>query len=80
MIRQVDHRQGHMIHPWQTVLFFSALLIFIFTVVYRMLKSASFSNALATLVESLLSVAFFILLGILLAYFFYLIVQRRKQK
>ena len=79
-MQQVDHRQGHMIHPWQAVLFFSALLIFILTVAYRMLKSASFSNALATLVESLSIVSFFILLGILLAYFFYLIIKRRKQK
>ncbi len=76
MTRQVDDRQGRMIHPLQMVLFFLALLVFIFTVVYRMLKSASFSNALASLVESLLILVFFILLGILLAYLFYFIYQK----
>jgi predicted PurR-regulated permease PerM len=76
MMRQVDDRQGRMINPLQVVLFLAALLIFIFTVVYRMIKSASFSNAVATLVEYLLILAFFILLGILLAYLFYLIYQR----
>jgi predicted membrane protein len=76
MTRQVDDRQGRMISPLQMILFFLALLVFIFTVVYRMVKSASFSNALATLVESLLILVFFILLGILLAYLFYFIYQK----
>ena len=76
MMRQVNDRQGRMINPLQVVLFISALLVFIFTVVYRMVKSASFSNALATLVESLLIVAFFIFFGILLAYLFYFIYQK----
>jgi predicted membrane protein len=76
MTRQVDDRQGRIINPLQVVLFFLALLVFIFTVVYRMVKSASFSNALATLIESLLILVFFILLGILLAYLFYFIYQK----
>lgn len=76
MTRQMDDRQGRMINPLQVVVFLSALLVFIFTVVYRMVKSASFSNALATLIESLLILIFFILLGILLAYFFYFIYQK----
>jgi predicted PurR-regulated permease PerM len=76
MTQQVDDRQGRVLNPLQVVLFFSALLVFILTVVYRMVKSASFSNALATLVESLLILAFFILLGILLAYLFYFIYQK----
>ena len=73
MMRQVDDRQGRMISPLQAVLFFLASLVFIFTVVYRMVKSASFSNALAIMVEYLLILVFFILLGILLAYLFYFI-------
>jgi predicted membrane protein len=76
MMRQIDDRQGRMINRLQVVVFLSALLVFIFTVVYRMIKSASLSNALATLVESLLILAFFILLGILLAYLFYFIYQK----
>jgi len=76
MTRQVDDRQGRIINPLQVVLFFLALLVFIFTVVYRMVKSASFSNALATLIESLLILVFFIFLGILLAYLFYFIYQK----
>ena len=76
MVRQLGNRQGRMINPLQMVLFFSALLIFIFTVVYRMVKSASLNNALATLFESLLILALFILLGVLLAYFFYSIYQK----
>ena len=75
MMRQVDNRQGRMINPLQVVLFFSALLAFIFTVVYRMVKSASFSNALAIMFEYLLVLVFFTLLGILLAYLFYFIYQ-----
>lgn len=80
MTRQVDNRQGRMINPLQAVLLFSALLVFIFTVVYHMVKSVSFSNALATLIEYLSIAAFFILLGILGAYLFYFIAGRRKQK
>ena len=76
MMRQVDDRQGRMINPLQVALFFLALLVFIFTVVYRMVKSASWGNALATLIESLLILVFFILLGILLAYLFYFIYQK----
>ena len=77
MTQQVHKRQGRsVINPLQVVIFLSALLIFIFTVVYRMVKSASFSNAMATLVESLLLVTFFIFLGILLSYLVYFIYQR----
>lgn len=79
MTRQAHNQQGRMVKPLQAVLFISALLVFIFTVVYRMVKSASFSNAMATLVESLLIVAFFIFLGILLSYLIYFIYQRFRQ-
>jgi predicted membrane protein len=79
MTRQAHTQQGRMLNPFKTVLFVSALLTFVFTVVYRMLKSASFSNAVATLVESLLIVFFFIFLGILLAYLLYFIYQRFRQ-
>jgi predicted PurR-regulated permease PerM len=79
MTRQVQNRQGRMINPLQAILFFSALLVFIFTVVYRMVKSESFSSAIATLVESLLIVSFFIFLGILLAYLIYFIHERIRQ-
>ena len=75
-MRQIDDRQGRTINPLHVVVFLAALLVFLFTVVYRMIKSASLSNALATLVESLLILAFFILLGILLAYLFYFIYQK----
>ena len=75
MMRQIDDRQRRIISPLQVVLFFSALLAFIFTVVYRMVKSASFSNALAIMFEYLLVFVFFTLLGILLAYLFYFIYQ-----
>ncbi len=78
-MRQVDSQQGRMLYSWKAVLFISALLVFVFTVVYRMLKSASFSNAVAALVESLWIVVFFIFLGILLAYLFYFIYQRFHQ-
>ena len=74
-MRQVNDRQGRMINPWQVILLFLALLAFIFTVVYRMVKSASFSNALAIMFEYLLVLVFFTLLGILLAYLFYFIYQ-----
>ena len=76
MTRQVQNQQGRLINPLHAILFVSALLVFIFTVVYRMVKSESFSSALATLVESLLIVSFFIFLGILLAYLFYFIHER----
>ena len=79
MMRQEHNRQGRILNPFQTVVFISALLIFIFTVGYRMVKSTSFSNAVATLVESLLIVVFFIFLGILLAYLLYFIYQRFRQ-
>lgn len=79
MTRQVHNQQGRMVKPLQSVLFISALLVFIFTVVYRMVKSASFSNAMATLVESLLIVAFFIFLGILLSYLIYFLYQRFRK-
>jgi len=76
MTRQVQNQQGRLINPLHAILFVSALLVFIFTVVYRMVKSESFSSALATLVESLLIVSFFIFFGILLAYLFYFIHER----
>jgi predicted membrane protein len=76
MTRQVHNQQGRRINPLQAVLFIAALLAFIFTVVYRMMKSATFSNALATLVESLFSVAFFLFLGMLLVYMIYLLYER----
>jgi len=79
MTLQVHNQQGRMLNSWKTVLFASALLMFIFTVVYRMVKSASFSNAVAALVESLLIVFFFIFLGILIAYLLYFIHQRFHQ-
>ncbi len=79
MTRQVQNRQGRMINPLHAVLFISALLVFIFTVVYRMLKSATFSHAVATLIESLLIVVFFIFLGILLFYLVYFTYQRFRQ-
>ncbi len=68
-----------MINPLQAILFFAALLVFIFTVVYRMVKSESFSTAMATLVESLSIVSLFIFLGILLAYLIYFILERIRQ-
>ena len=76
MTRQVHNRQGRIINPLHTILFVSALLVFIFTVVYRMVKSENFSTAMATLVESLLIVSFFIFLGIFLAYLFYFIHEK----
>lgn len=79
MTRQVQNQQGRIINPLHTILFVSALLVFIFTVVYRMVKSESFSSAMATLVESLLIVSFFIFLGILLAYIFYFIYGKIRQ-
>jgi hypothetical protein len=79
MTRQVQNRQGRIINPLHTILFVSALLVFIFTIVYRMVKSESFSSAMATLVESLLIVSFFIFFGILLAYLFYFIHERLRR-
>lgn len=79
MTWQAHNQQGRVLNSWKTVLFVSALLMFVFTVVYRMVKSASFSNAVAALVESLLIVFFFIFLGILLAYLLYFIYQRFRQ-
>ena len=79
MTWQAHNQQGRVLNSWKTVLFVSALLMFVFTVVSRMVKSASFSNAVAALVESLLIVFFFIFLGILLAYLLYFIYQRFRQ-
>ena len=79
MTRQAHTQKGRMLNPFKTVLLISALLMFVFTVVYRMVKSASFSNALATLVESLLIVFFFIFFGILLAYLLYFVYQKFRQ-
>ena len=79
MTRQAQNRQGRIINPVHTILFVSALLVFIFTVIYRMAKSESFSSAMATLVESLLIVSFFIFLGILVAYIFYFVYGKIRQ-
>ncbi len=79
MLRQVCNRQGRMIKPLQAIIFLAAMLLFIFTVVYRMVKSDSFSTALATLIESLLIVAFFIFIGIVSAYLLYFIYHRIRQ-
>ncbi len=76
MTRQVKNRQGRIINPLHTILFVSAMLVFIFTVVYRMVRSESFSTAMAALIESLLIVSFFTFSGILLAYLFYFIHER----
>jgi predicted PurR-regulated permease PerM len=80
MTRQVQNPQGRIINPLHTILFFSALLVFIFTVVYRMAKSDSFSAAMAALIESLLIVSFFVFFGMLLAYLFYFIHERIRQR
>ena len=79
MTRQVQNRQGRIINPLHTILFVSALLVFIFTVVYRMARSENFSTAMATLVESLLIVSFFIFFGLFIAYLFYFIHERIRQ-
>ncbi|MDJ0984281.1 MAG: hypothetical protein QNJ26_01965 [Desulfobacterales bacterium] len=76
MMRQVCNHQGHVVIPLRAILFFAAMLLFIFTVIYRMVKSDSVSTAMATLIESLLIVAFFIFLGILIAYLLYFIQDR----
>ena len=78
-MRQVQNQQGRIINPLHAILFVTALLVFIFTVSYRMAKSESFSTAVATLVESLLIVSFFTFFGILLAYLFYFIHERIHQ-
>lgn len=75
-MRQVSKRQGRTITPLQAMLFLAAMLVFIFTVVYRMAKSENVSAAVATLVESLLIVAFFIFLGIVIAYLLYFLHER----
>jgi predicted PurR-regulated permease PerM len=79
MMRQVCNRQGHLINPLRMILLLAAMLLFICTVVYRMLKSDSVSNAMAILIESLLIVAFFIFLGIIIAYLLYFIRDRIRQ-
>jgi predicted PurR-regulated permease PerM len=79
MTRQVQNRQGRVINPLHTILFVSALLMFIFTLIYRMVKSESFSSAMATLVESLLIVSFFIFFGLLLAYICYFVYRKIRQ-
>jgi positive regulator of sigma E activity len=79
MTQQVHNQQGRIIKPMQAVIFISALLVFVFTVIYRMVKSANLNSAMATLLESLLIVAFFIFLGILLSYLIYFIYQRFSQ-
>jgi hypothetical protein len=79
MMRQVQKRQGRVIKPVHAILFVTALLLFIFTVIYRMAKSESFSTAVAILVESLLIVSFFTFFGILLAYLFYFIHERIRR-
>ena len=75
-MRQVSNQQGRMLNPLQAILFFAAMLVFIFTVVYRMVKTKSFSAAVATLIESLLIVALFIFLGIVIAYLLYVLHER----
>lgn len=76
MMRQVLNERGRILRPLQAILFFAAMLLFIFTVVYRMIKSDNFSTAVATLVESLLIVALFIFLGVVVAYLLYFIHER----
>ena len=79
MMRQVCNRQGHLVNPLRAILFFAALLLFIFTVVFRMVESDSFSAAMAALIESILIVAFFIFLGIFIAYLLYVIHDKIHQ-
>jgi hypothetical protein len=79
MMRQVCNRQGHLNNPLRAILFIAAVLLFIFTVVYRMFKSDSIRAAMATLVESLLMVAFFIFLGMVIAYLLYVIHDRFRR-
>jgi hypothetical protein len=75
-MRQFSKRKGRPINPLQANLFLAAMLVFIFTVVYRMVKSEDVNAAVATLVESLLIVAFFIFLGIVMAYLLYFLHER----
>ena len=79
MTPQVQNPQGRIIKPFHAVLFVLALLVFIFTVVYRMVKSESFGTAMATLFESLLIVSFFAFLGILFAYLIYCMHERIRK-
>ena len=79
MMRQVCNQQGHLNIPLRKIVFFTAMLSFVFTVVYRMVKSDSFRAAMATLVESLLIVALFIFLGIIIAYLVYIIHGRFRR-
>lgn len=75
-MRQVSSRQGRMMKPLQAILFFAAMLVFIFSVVYRMINSENFGAAVAVLLQSLLIVAFFIFLGIVSAYLLYFLHER----
>lgn len=79
MMRQVQNRQGRTINPLHAILFVLALLVFLFTVIYRMVKSESFNIAMATLVESLLVVSLFVLLGTLFAYLIYFLHARIRK-
>ena len=79
-MRQVYNRQGHLVKPLRAILLFAAMLLFIFTVVFRMVESDSFSTAMATLIESILIVAFFIFLGLFIAYFLYFIHDKIRQR
>ncbi len=78
-MRQVCNRQGHLVNPLRAILFLAAMLLFIVTVVFRMVESDSFSTAIAALIESILIVAFFIFLGIFIAYLLYFIHDRIRQ-
>ena len=75
-MRQFSKRKRRPLNRLQAILFLAAMLVFIFTVVYRMVKSEDFSAAVATLVESLLIVAFFVFLGIVIAYLLYFMYER----
>lgn len=79
MMRQVQKPQGRMIKPLHATLFVLALVVFLFTVIYRMVKSESFNTAMATLVESLLIVSFIVFLGILFAYLIYFLHARIRK-
>ena len=80
MMRQVCNRQGHLVNPLRAILLFAAMLLFIFTVVFRMVESDSFSTAMAALIESILIVAFFIFLGVFIAYLLYFIHDKIRQR
>lgn len=79
MMRQVQNPQGRIIKPLHATLFVLALVVFLFTVIYRMVKSESLNTAMATLVESLLIVSFFVFLGILFAYLIYFLHERIRK-